>query len=50
MTVSPPPRSIILSNMKKKLYKLSQDEASIGSVQVKAVARFGNLQSEIETF
>ncbi len=50
MTVSPPPRSIILSNMKKKLYKLSQDEASIGSVQVKAVASFGNLQSEIETF
>lgn len=36
MTVSPPPRSIILSNMKKKLYKLSQDEAAIASVQVNA--------------
>lgn len=34
MTVSPPPRSIILSNMKKKLYKLSQDDAAIASVQV----------------
>lgn len=49
MTVSPPPRSIILSNMKKKLYKLSQDEASIGSVQVKAFACFGE-QCVIETF
>lgn len=35
MTVSPPPRSIILSNMKKKLYKLSQDDAAIASVQVR---------------
>lgn len=34
MSVSPPSRSIILSNMKKKLYKLRQDEASIASVQV----------------
>lgn len=34
MTVSPPPRAIILSNMKKKLYKLSQDDAAIASVQV----------------
>lgn len=35
MSVSPPPRSIILSNMKKKLYKLSQDDAAIASVQVR---------------
>ena len=40
MTVSPPPRSIILSNMKKKLYKLSQDEAAIASVQVSCVRVF----------
>lgn len=28
------PRSVILSNMKKKLYKLSQDEGAIAAVQV----------------
>lgn len=32
--VSIPPRTIILSNMKKKLYKLSQDEGAIVAVQV----------------
>ncbi|KAK3520199.1 hypothetical protein QTP70_017920, partial [Hemibagrus guttatus] len=44
MTVSPPPRSIILSNMKKKLYKLSQDDAAIASVQEK----LGSLEGSIE--
>lgn len=34
LSVSIPPRSIILSNMKKKLYKLSQDEGAIVAVQV----------------
>lgn len=34
LSVSIPPRTIILSNMKKKLYKLSQDEATIVAVQV----------------
>ena len=34
LSVSIPPRSVILSNMKKKLYKLSQDEGAIVSVQV----------------
>lgn len=35
LSVSIPPRSIILSNMKKKLYKLSQDEGAIVAVQVR---------------
>lgn len=34
LSVSIPPRSVILSNMKKKLYKLSQDEAAIVAIQV----------------
>lgn len=34
LSVSIPPRSIILSNMKKKLYKLSQDEGAIVAIQV----------------
>lgn len=33
-SVSIPPRSVILSSMKKKLYKLSQDEGAIVAVQV----------------
>lgn len=34
LSVSIPPRSVILGNMKKKLYKLSQDEAAIVAIQV----------------
>lgn len=34
LSVSIPPRSVILGNMKKKLYKLSQDEGAIVAVQV----------------
>lgn len=34
LNVNIPPRTIILSNMKKKLYKLSQDEGTIVAVQV----------------
>lgn len=34
LSVSVPPRSVILSNMKKKLYKLSQDEGAIIGIQV----------------
>ncbi|XP_016104477.1 serine/threonine-protein kinase SMG1-like isoform X2 [Sinocyclocheilus grahami] len=48
MTVSPPPRSIILSNMKKKLYKLSQDEASIGSVQEKLAGLEGSIEQRLK--
>ncbi|XP_035261317.1 serine/threonine-protein kinase SMG1 [Anguilla anguilla] len=48
MSVSPPPRSIILSNMKKKLYKLSQDEASIASVQEKLAALEGSIEQRLK--
>lgn len=34
LSVGIPPRSVILSNMKKKLYKLSQDEGAIVAIQV----------------
>lgn len=34
LCVSVPPRSVILNNIKKKLYKLSQDEGAIVAVQV----------------
>ncbi|KAK0136516.1 Serine/threonine-protein kinase SMG1 [Merluccius polli] len=44
LSVTPPPRSIILGNMKKKLYKLSQDEAAIATVQEK----LANLEASIE--
>ncbi|XP_013880332.1 serine/threonine-protein kinase SMG1 isoform X3 [Austrofundulus limnaeus] len=42
--VSIPPRSVILSNMKKKLYKLSQDEGAIVAIQEK----LASLESSIE--
>ncbi|XP_068192330.1 serine/threonine-protein kinase SMG1 isoform X2 [Antennarius striatus] len=44
LSVSVPPRSVILSNMKKKLYKLSQDEGAIVTIQEKLAA----LESSIE--
>jgi len=34
LSVSPPPRAVVLGNMKKKLFKLSQDEAAMATVQV----------------
>ena len=37
LSVSIPPRSVILSNMKKKLYKLSQDEGAIIAIQVSSI-------------
>ncbi|XP_023677609.2 serine/threonine-protein kinase SMG1 isoform X1 [Paramormyrops kingsleyae] len=48
MSVSPPPRSIILSNMKKKLYKLRQDEASIASVQEKLASLEGSIEQRLK--
>lgn len=37
MSVTPPPRSAILTSMKKKLHTLSQIETSIATVQVRLV-------------
>ncbi|MBN3303880.1 SMG1 kinase, partial [Amia calva] len=48
MTVSPPPRSVILGNMKKKLYKLSQDEATIASVQEKLASLEGSIEQRLK--
>ncbi|XP_035389717.1 serine/threonine-protein kinase SMG1 [Electrophorus electricus] len=48
MTVSPPPRSVILSNMKKKLYKLSQDEAAIAGVQEKLASLEGSIEQRLK--
>ncbi|XP_036378986.1 serine/threonine-protein kinase SMG1 [Megalops cyprinoides] len=48
MSVSPPPRSVILSNMKKKLYKLSQDEASIASLQEKLASLEGSIEQRLK--
>ncbi|KAF4093226.1 hypothetical protein AMELA_G00029800 [Ameiurus melas] len=48
MSVSPPPRSIILSNMKKKLYKLSQDDAAIASVQEKLASLEGSIEQRLK--
>ncbi|XP_066497814.1 serine/threonine-protein kinase SMG1 isoform X2 [Hoplias malabaricus] len=48
LTVSPPPRAIILSNMKKKLYKLSQDEAAIASVQEKLASLEGSIEQRLK--
>ncbi|XP_076852273.1 serine/threonine-protein kinase SMG1 [Brachyhypopomus gauderio] len=48
MTLTPPPRSIILSNMKKKLYKLSQDEAAIAGVQEKLASLEGSIEQRLK--
>ncbi|XP_030645489.1 serine/threonine-protein kinase SMG1 isoform X2 [Chanos chanos] len=48
MTVSPPPRSMILSNMKKKLFKLSQDEAAIAAVQEKLAGLEGSIEQRLK--
>lgn len=48
MSVSPPPRSIILSSMKKKIYKLSQDEAAIAAVQEKLASLEGSIEQRLK--
>ncbi|XP_045069168.1 serine/threonine-protein kinase SMG1 [Coregonus clupeaformis] len=48
MSVSPPPRSIILSSMKKKLYKLSQDEAAITALQEKLASLEGSIEQRLK--
>ncbi|MGH0124210.1 UNVERIFIED_CONTAM: hypothetical protein FKN15_024639 [Acipenser sinensis] len=48
MTVSPPPRSAILGNMKKKLHALSQVEASIANVQEKLASLEGSIEQRLK--
>ncbi|XP_071393422.1 serine/threonine-protein kinase SMG1 [Centroberyx affinis] len=48
LSVSLPPRSIILSNMKKKLYKLSQDEAAIAAVQEKLASLEASIEQRLK--
>ncbi|XP_028310240.1 serine/threonine-protein kinase SMG1 isoform X2 [Gouania willdenowi] len=46
--VTIPPRSAILSNMKKKLYKLSQDEGAIVAVQEKLSSLEGSIEQRLK--
>ncbi|TWW64309.1 Serine/threonine-protein kinase SMG1 [Takifugu flavidus] len=46
--VSIPPRTIILSNMKKKLYKLSQDEGAIVAVQEKLASLEASIEQRLK--
>ncbi|XP_058508783.1 serine/threonine-protein kinase SMG1 [Solea solea] len=48
VSVSIPPRSIILSNMKKKLYKLSQDEGAIVSIQEKLASLEASIEQRLK--
>ncbi|KAK1877563.1 Serine/threonine-protein kinase SMG1 [Dissostichus eleginoides] len=48
LSVSIPPRSVILSNMKKKLYKLSQDEGSIVAIQEKLAALEASIEQRLK--
>ncbi|XP_056143769.1 serine/threonine-protein kinase SMG1 [Lampris incognitus] len=48
LSVSPPSRSIILSNMKKKLYKLSQDEAAIAAIQEKLASLEASIEQRLK--
>ncbi|XP_029016036.1 serine/threonine-protein kinase SMG1 [Betta splendens] len=48
LSVSIPPRSVILSNMKKKLYKLSQDEAAIVAIQEKLALLDASIEQRLK--
>uniref|UniRef100_A0A8C4EIJ3 non-specific serine/threonine protein kinase n=1 Tax=Dicentrarchus labrax TaxID=13489 RepID=A0A8C4EIJ3_DICLA len=48
LSVSIPPRSVILSNMKKKLYKLSQDEGAIVAIQEKLVSLEASIEQRLK--
>ncbi|KAM9843156.1 serine/threonine-protein kinase SMG1 [Aulostomus maculatus] len=48
LSVSIPPRSVILSNMKKKLYKLSQDEGAIVAIQEKLAALEASIEQRLK--
>eukprot|EP00064_Thunnus_orientalis_P012320 superscaffoldBa00001877_g12355 len=48
LSVSIPPRSVILSNMKKKLYKLSQDEGAIVTIQEKLASLEASIEQRLK--
>uniref|UniRef100_A0A8C2ZRH5 non-specific serine/threonine protein kinase n=1 Tax=Cyclopterus lumpus TaxID=8103 RepID=A0A8C2ZRH5_CYCLU len=48
LSVSIPPRSVILGNMKKKLYKLSQDEGSIVAIQEKLASLEASIEQRLK--
>lgn len=48
LSVSIPPRTVILSNMKKKLYKLSQDEGAIVSIQEKLASLEASIEQRLK--
>ncbi|XP_006892778.1 PREDICTED: serine/threonine-protein kinase SMG1 [Elephantulus edwardii] len=48
MSVTPPPRSAILTSMKKKLHTLSQIETSIASVQEKLAALEASIEQRLK--
>ncbi|XP_065588599.1 serine/threonine-protein kinase SMG1 isoform X4 [Cyrtonyx montezumae] len=48
ISVTPPPRSAILANMKKKLHTLSQIEASIATVQEKLAALEASIEQRLK--
>ncbi|TKS92475.1 Serine/threonine-protein kinase SMG1 [Collichthys lucidus] len=48
LSVSIPPRSVILSNMKKKLYKLSQDEGAIVAIQEKLASLEASIEQRLK--
>ncbi|XP_074552097.1 serine/threonine-protein kinase SMG1 isoform X2 [Halichoeres trimaculatus] len=48
LSVSIPPRSVILGNMKKKLYKLSQEEGAIVAVQEKLASLEASIEQRLK--
>ncbi|XP_023140718.2 serine/threonine-protein kinase SMG1 isoform X2 [Amphiprion ocellaris] len=48
LSISIPPRSVILSNMKKKLYKLSQDEGAIIAIQEKLASLEASIEQRLK--
>ncbi|KAM9745691.1 serine/threonine-protein kinase SMG1 isoform 1-T1 [Menidia menidia] len=48
LSVSVPPRSVILSNMKKKVYKLSQDEGPIVAIQEKLASLEASIEQRLK--
>lgn len=48
LCVSIPPRSVILNNIKKKLYKLSQDEGALVAIQEKMLSLEASIEQRLK--